>query len=224
MKTLKLTILEDTFSIHRLKPGTGIPKGVTSSPFYSISGSGDELSIVAPDSVKVESETSEPGWAAMRVTGKLDFSEVGIIAELAAVLAKAGISIFAVSTFETDYILVKDANLKAARDALTLAGHKVSKPRAKLDEKPFASKSSAAALLETQIPLIKKLLVERVGPDTLAKLRSTASLTVAVGGIYEFLPTPVRLVVGRDLFVSFCVSNLDKILPQTTTVKTKKKK
>jgi hypothetical protein len=225
MKTLKLSILDGLYTIHQLKPGAGIPKGLTSCPFYSLSGSSEELSIVAPEMLKVESETSESGWAAMRVLGKLDFAEVGILAELAGVLAKAGISIFAVSTCNTDYLLVKEASLKAAREALTLAGHKVSKPRAASpDEKSSMLKGSAITVLETQIPLIKKLLVEEVGPSTLTTLRSTTSMAVAVGGVYEFLPVAVRLVVNREIFVSFCVSNLDKILPQAPTIKTKKKK
>ena len=225
MKTLKLTILDGLFTIHRLKPGAGIPKGLTSSPFYSISGSDEELSIVAPASFKVEGETSEPGWVALHVVGQLDFAEVGILAELTGALAKVGVSLFAVSTFNTDYLLVKEASLKTARDALTLAGHKVSKPRAaKEEEKPSMLKGSAVAVLETQIPLIKKLLIEQIGPGTLATLRSTASLAVAVGGIYEFLPIAVRLVVNREIFVSFCVNNLDKILPQAPAVKAKKKK
>lgn len=226
MKILKLTILDGLFTIHHLKAGASIPKGLAANPFYSISASDEELSIVAPDSFRVESEKSEPGWVAMRVVGKLDFAEVGILAELAGVLAKAGVSIFAVSTFNTDYLLVKDTNLKIARDALTVAGHKVSKPRtAKEEEKPSVLKGSAVAVLETQIPLIKKLLIEQVGPSTLATLRSTTSLAVAVGGIYEFLPVAVRLVVNREIFVSFCVSNLDKILPQfPVPAKAKKKK
>ncbi len=214
MKPLKLTILDGLFTIHHLKPGAAIPKGVTSSTFYSISGSGDELSIVAPDTLKVESEKSEPGWAAICVVGKLDFAEVGILADLTSALAKAGVSVFAVSTFNTDYLLVKDASLKAAREALTAAGHKVSKPRAaKEEEKPSMLKGSAAAILETQIPQIKKLLIEKIGPSALTTLRTPASMAVAVGSVYEFLPVAVRLVVNREIFVSFCVAHLDQILP-----------
>lgn len=227
MKSLKLTILDGLFTIHRLKPGTALPKGLTSAPFYSISGSEDELSIVAPESLKVESNSSEPGWAVMRVVGKLDFAETGILAALVEPLAKAGISVFAISTFDTDYILVKDASLKTAREVLTLAGHKISKPRgaAKVEEKPSTLKGSATALLETQIPLIKKLLVEKIGPGTLATLRNPATMSVAVGGLYEFLPIAVRLVVNREIFVGFCVSNLDRILPAApATPKAKKKK
>ena len=221
MKSLKLIILDGLFTIHHLKAGAAIPKGVTSSPFYSISGSEEELSIVVPDSVRVESDKSEPGWAAMRVAGKLDFAEVGILADLTQVLSKAGISVFAVSTFNTDYLLVKDASLKVAREALTLAGHKISKPRAeaKLEEKPSTFQGSAMAVLETQIPLIRKLLVEKVGPSALATLRSPASLSVAVGGLYEFLPIAVRLVVNREIFVSFCVNHLDQILPPAPAAK-----
>ena len=68
-------------------------------------------------------------------------------------------------------------------------------------------------MLETQIPQIKKLLVEKVGPSALTTLRSPASMAVAVGGIYEFLPIAVRLVVNREIFVTFCVTHLDQILP-----------
>ena len=217
MKSLKLTILDGLFTIHRLKPGAAIPKGLTSAPFYSVSGSDEELSIIAPETLKIESDSSETGWAALRVAGKLDFAEVGVLADLAGPLAQAGISVLAVATFDTDYILVKDTSLKAAREALTLAGHKVNKPRAakEVEEKPSALKGSAIAMLETQIPLIKKLLIEKVAPSTLATLRSPATMSVAVGGLYEFLPIAVRLVVNREIFVSFCVSNLDRILPPT---------
>lgn len=224
MKALKLTILDGSFTIHRLKPGAAIPKGLTSSPFYSISGSGEELSIVAPDSLRVQSEKSEPGWAVLRVAGTFDFSEIGILQSAVSPLARAGISIFAVSTFDTDYILVKEENLKAAREALTAAGHRVNKPRARVEEKPSGLRGSATVLLEKQIPLIKKLLLEQLGPAAFATLRSEASLNVAVGSVYEFLPTPVRLVVNREAFIRFCVSNLDRILPAAPSAKTQTKK
>ena len=124
MKPLKFIVLDGSFSLHRLKPGTAIPKAVFASAFYSISQIDEELSIIAPGAVKVEAEKSEPGWSALKVVGPLDFALTGILAGLASTLAKAGISIFAISTFDTDYILVKSENLKAAKEALTAAGHK----------------------------------------------------------------------------------------------------
>lgn len=88
-----------------------------------------------------------------------------------------------------------------------------------MDEKATLplSDSAYAALLEKQIPLIKTLLVEKIGPAALATLRSETTLAAAIGGLYEFLPTAIRLVVNRDIFVHFCVRNLDRILPEIPT-------
>ncbi len=223
MKPLKFSILEGPFTIHRLKPGAGIPKGVTSSPFYSISGSSEELSIVAPEKISIESEKSEPGWSVLKVTGPLDFGETGILAGISATLAAENLSIFAISTFDTDYILVRKEHLKTAKAALAAAGHKFARA-AKVDEKATVPLSYAAyaAMLEKQIPLIKNLLVEKIGPAALATLRSETALAAAVGGLYEFLPTAVRLVVNRDIFVNFCARNLDRILPEVPTAAKKK--
>jgi uncharacterized protein len=129
MKSLKFTVLEGTFSIHRLKADASIPKAVYASPFYAIVKSEQELSIVAVGSIAVESQRSEPGWSALRVDGTLDFSETGILAGIASTLARAGISIFAVSTFDTDTILLKSERLKDAKAALSAAGHKFARPR-----------------------------------------------------------------------------------------------
>ncbi|MFO7584540.1 MAG: ACT domain-containing protein [Anaerolineales bacterium] len=123
MKSLKFTTLEGNFSIHRLKADASIPKAVYASPFYAIAKSEQELSIVAAEAIAIESDQNEPGWCALRVDGTLDFSETGILAGIAATLAKAGISIFAVSTFDTDYILVRSERLKDAKAALSAAGH-----------------------------------------------------------------------------------------------------
>ncbi|PWH13717.1 MAG: hypothetical protein DDG60_09650 [Anaerolineae bacterium] len=215
MKPLKFSILEGPFTIHRIKPGAVLPKGLTSSPFYSISGSAEELSIVAPERIAIESEQSEPGWSALKVLGPLPFDEVGLLAGISTILATADIPIFAVSTFETDYILIKREHLKAAKTALTAAGHKIARPQ-KVDEKATTPLNAAsyALLLEKQIPLIKNLLIEKIGPAALATLRSEAALAAAVGGLYEFLPTAIRLVINRDAFVNYCVRNLDRILPE----------
>lgn len=81
-----------------------------------------------------------------------------------------------------------------------------------------------------EIPLITSLYVEKIGLAALGSFCSEASLAVVAGGMYEFLPMPVRLVANREVFVNFCVGNLDKILPDAAqpsprlSPKTKNKK
>ena len=67
----------------------------------------------------------ERGWRWLRVAGTIGFSAVGVLAALAVPLAEAGVSVSAISTFDTDYLLVKDSDLPAALDALRCAGHLV---------------------------------------------------------------------------------------------------
>lgn len=94
--------------------------------FWFLSKTDEELSLVClAESAPENTLKSEAGWRAMRVEGVLDFSLTGILAALSGVLADAGIPIFAVSTYNTDYILVKDGNLSRAIDALRNAGHTV---------------------------------------------------------------------------------------------------
>jgi hypothetical protein len=218
MKSLKFAVVEGQFTIHRLKFGTPFPKGITASPFFSISGSEDELSIVAPDAVWMESETSDPGWACIKIVGPLGLNEIGILAGVTAALAKAKISIFAVSTFDTDYFLVKQENLKKATDVLSAQGHKFAQPpRMAFEEvRTTPALNAYAALIERNSPLIKKLLIEKVGLSTLATMQSETALFNAIGELHQFMPLPVRLVVNRDIFVSYCIKNLDRILPEVS--------
>lgn len=123
MPALTFIILKDSFNLLRLKPGTSIPKIVFDSPFYSITRTADEISILVPDQVTLEAGISEPGWKALKVLGPLDFSLTGILAGIATSLAQAGISIFAISTYDTDYILIKKEKLEGAQAALIAAGH-----------------------------------------------------------------------------------------------------
>ena len=117
----KLSVLDDLFTIHRFPPDTQIPEAVCESRFYTISRTDEELSIVSPSSVVLHSERSETGWACIKVLGPLDFSLTGILADISHVLARAEISIFALSTFDTDYILLKSGKLESAKTALLKA-------------------------------------------------------------------------------------------------------
>ena len=118
---LNLCVLEGLFTIHQLSQNKEIPKQVFEGKFYSVSKTEEELSIVCSSSVLLDSESSDTGWSCIKILGPLDFSLTGILANISAVLAKIEISIFAISTFDTDYILVKSENLQAAKTALQKA-------------------------------------------------------------------------------------------------------
>ena len=122
---LTLTLLEQTFTLHRLEPDAEIPAPALHSPFFAIMRTDDETSLVLPESVEIESDQSDTGWACFKVEGPLEFNLVGILAGIANVLAEAQISIFALSTFDTDYILVKREQAQAAKEALRAAGYNV---------------------------------------------------------------------------------------------------
>lgn len=113
MKTAKLTltILQDELAVCRMKADSEIPTWATKGHFFSVTRTEEELSIVCnqnnvPNEVKYEKD-----WKAFKVEGQLDFTLTGILSSLSNPLAKAGISIFAISTFNTDYVLVKSEKL-----------------------------------------------------------------------------------------------------------------
>ena len=98
--------------------------GFSMAGLYFIGSTDAELSLVCEtDRTPTGTTAREDGWRAMRVVGTLDFSLTGILSRIATVLADAGIGIFAVSTYDTDYILVKAENLGPAVEALSRAGY-----------------------------------------------------------------------------------------------------
>ena len=122
---LSLTLLKETFTIHRLTPETEVPADALSSPFFAVTRTDDELSLVLPEEVQIESDHFETGWACLKMEGPLEFGLVGVLAGIASTLAQARVSIFAISTFDTDYILAKREQVQAACEALTSAGYQV---------------------------------------------------------------------------------------------------
>ena len=111
------------FSIHRFPPDAALPAAVLASPLFSITRTDEELSIVCAEEISLDSPRCDSGWCGIKVVGPLDFGLTGILADLSGLLAQAGISLFALSTFDTDYILVKSDQLATAVDALTAGGH-----------------------------------------------------------------------------------------------------
>lgn len=125
-RTFALTLLESPMSIVRLPPDTRIPDWARGGDLLSISRTRDELSIVAVTNLVPDVEQRSDGWRAFRVEGPFDFSEIGVIAALSQCIASAGISLFVISTWDTDYVLVRRADLESVVAVLETAGHSVS--------------------------------------------------------------------------------------------------
>ena len=117
-KILTMKLLKEKYGVCRLDKTTSIPEWAQNSDFFSITRTSDELSIVCiedsiPNDVKCEKD-----WRILKVEGPLDFSLIGILASISTILAQKGISIFAISTYDTDYILVKNKDINNAIEAL----------------------------------------------------------------------------------------------------------
>ncbi len=93
--------------------------------FVSITRTSEELSIVCPQRQVPAKIRRQEGWRAMKVKGPLDFSLTGILSSLATPLAQEGVSVFAISTYDTDYLLVKEKDLERAIGVLVNRGHRV---------------------------------------------------------------------------------------------------
>jgi hypothetical protein len=119
----------EAFFIQRLPAGHRIDLDrLHAVPWYSITRTEDELSIVAPETVDFGPDYRQDGWSCLQLAGTLELSLIGVIAEISRLLAKADISIFSVSSYNTDHILIKTADVATALDALRAAGHKVAVP------------------------------------------------------------------------------------------------
>ena len=123
--SLVLTLLPDLLAICRLPAGTALPAWVRPDGLTSVTWTSEETSIVCVATVVPANVQADAGWRAFRVAGPLDFSLTGVLLTIAQPLADAGVSIFAVSTYDTDYVLVKESALPAAVAALTGCGHRV---------------------------------------------------------------------------------------------------
>ena len=128
MAPLTLTILAETFTIHRFHPQEQIPVAAFEASFLSITRTPAELSVVVGEEIDLQSDQKETGWGGFMVKGPLDFALTGILAEISGLLADAKISIFALSTFDTDYILVKREKVSTAKQIFIKNGYEVLGP------------------------------------------------------------------------------------------------
>lgn len=116
---LVLSVMPDTLAVVRLDPSSEIPNWGTSGPgFFSITKTQDELSIVCAEGNVPLGAKVEKGWSCLKVEGPLDFGMTGVLNSLTKPLAEAKISIFAISTYDTDYLMVKKENLQKAVQVL----------------------------------------------------------------------------------------------------------
>lgn len=126
---LTLTLLPGTFAICRLAADAPIPAWATSGTsagFTSITRTADELSVVCAQACVPADVTAERDWRCLKVEGPFDLNgTVGVLAALTAPLAEAGIGIFTVSTYDTDYLLVSETSLGRAVATLAAAGHTI---------------------------------------------------------------------------------------------------
>jgi hypothetical protein len=126
---LALALLPDTFAICRLEPDSEIPRWACTGDFFSVTRTAEELSIVCPQQNVPAGIRHEGNWRCLGVKGPLDFGLTGILACLSMVLAQVGVGVFSLSTFDTDYLLVKDGEVAQATRALSEAGHHVLRQR-----------------------------------------------------------------------------------------------
>lgn len=122
---LRFAVLPERLAIARLEPDSDLPEWAASTVFCAVTRTSEELSVVCPESEVPTDVECDRGWRALKIEGPLGFDEVGIVRSLAVPLAEVGVSIFVISTYETDYVLVREVQLEMALSALAEHGHTV---------------------------------------------------------------------------------------------------
>ncbi len=124
-KPLNLQLRPETLAVCRLEPGCQVPDWAMQAPFCSVTRTPDEVSVVCRERAVPEEAKAERGWRILKVEGPLDFSMTGVLACLAKPLAEANVSIFVLSTYDTDYLLVRDRDIASAVAVLRKEGHSI---------------------------------------------------------------------------------------------------
>jgi uncharacterized protein len=122
---IEFSVYDGRFCLVKLPRDTDLGEIQDGGPFFSVTRDNDEMSIVAAESFVHPQAEIQRGWRALKVKGPLEFELKGVLASLLSSLAEAGISVFAVSTYSTDYIFLLDYNLEKAIATLQGAGHRL---------------------------------------------------------------------------------------------------
>jgi hypothetical protein len=120
---LALAELEGPFAVCKLDKDAAIPTWAMGAGLFSVTRTRDEFSVVCRQALVPEGIVCEQGWRCLRVIGAMPFALIGVLASLVTPLAEAAVSIFAISTFDTDYLLVKEYDFEKAVNALRQHGH-----------------------------------------------------------------------------------------------------
>jgi hypothetical protein len=131
--SLIIDVLAGPLSICRLAAGAPIPAWATAAPFFTVTRTADELSIICATDRVPDEVTASGGWRALKLVGPFDLTEVGILLRVAAPPAAARVSMLPVATYDTDYVLVRAPQLAAAVAALRGDGHELRMPEALTD-------------------------------------------------------------------------------------------
>ena len=126
-RALTLELVAGSYAVCRLGAAEPVPAWAGGGPFVSITRTDAELSVVCPQEAVPAAVLAERGFRCLRVAGPLGFGMTGVLASLSGPLASSGVSIFVVSTYDTDYLMVQERDLERAVDALARAGHRVSR-------------------------------------------------------------------------------------------------
>jgi uncharacterized protein len=124
-RTLTLSVMDGLFAIAKLAPDAAIPGWATQGGFFSVTRTEDEVSLVVAEASVPDGSDASRGWRMFQLQGPFAFNEVGVLASVTNPLARIGIGIFVVSTFNTDYLLVQQDEAPAAVEALEHAGHRI---------------------------------------------------------------------------------------------------
>ena len=144
----KLLLYPGTYAVCRLGENANPPEWGSQGHFFSLTRTEEELSVVCLENLVPRGVKMEGGWRALKVEGPLDFSLTGVLASLTAVLAEKRISVFALSTYDTDYLLVKEKRLEEAIQSLREEGYETHKVRSRggFETRPYGVRSKRRRL------------------------------------------------------------------------------
>jgi hypothetical protein len=131
---LTLTLLNGRFAICQLRPDAVFPSWVKGSEVWSLTRTPDEMTVVCAEEVIPPGVDCNTGWRCFRLDGTFDLMLSGVLALITDPLATAGVSVFVLSSYGTDYVLVRSAQLSIATAALTTAGHTMLLPPVDTEE------------------------------------------------------------------------------------------
>lgn len=199
---MEIKALTDLFSVCKVEDATQID---LSKDFCFIAKTDEEISLVCPTkNVPAVTSARDDGWRGFRIQGTLDFSLIGILAKISAILVEQRIGIFAISTYNTDYIFVKEENFAKALKSLAEHGYKV------INEKV----SKGLAALKNSLPS-ENVLYKLLRPELEAALNSfvtrqhSANVSKFIGGFLKALDTFVKGKKLQEIYAFTIVQELE---------------